>query len=259
MALCPFATHKLIPPGSLDPPITARIAILHVDAMNSESLYLFFRDRSGGIESHFFVKNTGEIEQYRDTAFQADANYEANNFAISIETQGYGSGTWNDAQLASIKRLLVWINEVHSVPLRKVDRWDGAGVGYHTQFGAPSHWTPVSKTCPGPDRIKQFNNVLVPWLNSGASLEDDEDMKLSDDLYPNSDERDLTVAQVLRRLDRYLTNTAARQAEVLEALGELDRAVDANADKDEVRAIVHRARDKVIKALTPDEPVEPSA
>jgi len=164
VAVCPFAVQKLIPAGSNDPRITPRVAILHVDAGNADSLYDYFKNRSGGIESHFHVKRDGTIEQYRDTAFQADANYNANDFAVSIETQGYGAGEWTHAQLAAIKKLLLWLNRTHDIPLRKVQRWNGSGVGYHTLIGAPSQWTPVAKSCPGPDRIRQFNEALVPWL-----------------------------------------------------------------------------------------------
>lgn len=166
MAVCPFAKHLLIPAGSNDPRITPRVAILHVDAGNAFSLYEYFRDRSGGIESHFHIRNDGVIEQYRDTNYQADANNLANDFAVSIETQGYGAGVWNALQLASIKRLLTWLSEVHEIPLREVERWDGSGVGYHTLFGAPSEWTPVAKSCPGEDRKKQFHNDLVPWMSN---------------------------------------------------------------------------------------------
>ena len=174
MALCPFARQRLIAPGSSDPRITPRVAVLHVDAGNAESLYEYFRDRSGGVESHFHVTRTGVIEQYRDTAWQADANHLANDFAVSIETQGYGSGEWTAEQLAAIQRLLLWLHEAHpAIRLAKCDRWDGAGIGYHTQFGAPGAWTPVAKSCPGPDRIQQFHNVIVPWLNAGAQEEDD--------------------------------------------------------------------------------------
>src|SRR5437868_3200935 len=80
---------------------------LHVDAGNASTLFNLFlnnQTNGSGIEAHFFVKKTGEIEQYRDTGWQADANLDANNFAVSIETQGLGAGEWNDAQLASIKR-----------------------------------------------------------------------------------------------------------------------------------------------------------
>jgi hypothetical protein len=166
MAICPFAVPRLIPAGSNDPKIDARAAILHVDAGGAETLYEYFRDRSGGIESHFFIKWDGTIEQYRDTDYQADANYRANDFAISIETQGYGNGSWTKAQLKSIKRLLLWLHETEGIPLHKIGKWNGAGVGYHTQFGAPGPWTPVAKSCPGPNRIKQFEEVLVPWFRT---------------------------------------------------------------------------------------------
>jgi N-acetylmuramoyl-L-alanine amidase len=160
----PFATVRNIPPGPNDPPITPRLAILHVDAGNADSLYDYFNGPSGGVESHFFVKRDGEIEQYRSIYFQADANLGANGYAVSIETQGYGAGEWTKAQLASIKRLLTWLHDTADIPLRKVKRPEGSGVGYHVQFGAPGPWTPVAKTCPGPDRIKQFDEILVPWM-----------------------------------------------------------------------------------------------
>lgn len=164
MALCPFAKHKLIPPGSSDPRIDARLVILHVRAGTGDSLYDYFNGPSGGVESHFYVRFDGTVEQYRDTGWQADANWDANDFAISIETEGLGDGEWTADQLASIKRLLMWAHRAHHIPLRKVQAWNGSGVGYHTQFGAPSKWTPYAKTCPGPHRIVQFDNVLVPWF-----------------------------------------------------------------------------------------------
>lgn len=166
----PAAKHLLIPPGSNDPAIVPRVAILHVDAGNAESLHTFFRDRSGGIESHFHIQRDGDVEQYRNIFWQADANFRANDFAVSIETQGFGSGQWTPEQLASIKRLLLWLKSEAGIPLVKCPRWDGAGVGYHVQFGAPGPWTPVAKSCPGPDRIKQFDAALVPWMKSLAPL-----------------------------------------------------------------------------------------
>ncbi len=168
MPVYPRAVKKLIPPGSNDPRITPRVAILHVDAGNNESLYTYFRDRSGGIESHFHVRRDGLVEQYRDTDYQADANNKANDFAVSIETQGFGEGTWSAAQLSAIKGLLRWLHEVHDIPLRKVETWDGSGVGYHVQFGAPGPWTPVAKSCPGPNRIRQFESLLVPWMREAS-------------------------------------------------------------------------------------------
>lgn len=192
--LCPFARHRIIPPGSNDPAIRPRVAILHVDAGNATSLYDYFRHRSGGIESHFHVQADGGLEQYRDIYHQADANHHANDFAVSIETQGYGAGEWTDAQLATIKRLLVWLNSEAGIPLVKCPRWDGAGVGYHIQFGSPGWWTPVAKSCPGPDRVRQFHDVLVPWMSAGATpqpTQQEDDMPYTD--WPEKDRKALAT------------------------------------------------------------------
>lgn len=165
MAICPFALKRLIPPGTSDPQISPRVAILHVDAGNASSLHDYFKNRSGGVESHFHIRKDGAIEQYRDTNFEADANYKANPFAISIETQGWGEGEWTTQQITSIKRLLVWLNSVHpAIKLRKIEDAFGSGVGYHTQFGAPGPWTPYAKSCPGANRIRQYNSMIVPWM-----------------------------------------------------------------------------------------------
>lgn len=161
MSLCPFAEHKLIEPGSNDPVITPRAAVLHVAVTDAWSLFDYFKHRSGGVESHFYITWRGKIEQYRDTYYEADANWRANGFAVSIETQGWGGGTWNRAQRRAIKRLLLWLHEEHGIPLRKIKRWSGSGVGYHSQF---VEWSPVAKSCPGIYRIAQFHDELVPWM-----------------------------------------------------------------------------------------------
>lgn len=173
MALSNLATHKLIPPGSSDPRIVVVVGvILHVDAGNSESLYPYFNGPSGGVESHFFIKNDGSIEQYRDTNYEADANYRANSWVVngrrhgfvSVETQGYGPGKWGPAQLSAIKRLILELSEEHNFPIRVAPGPFSPGVGYHTMWGSPSDWTPVAKSCPGPARITQFENILTPWF-----------------------------------------------------------------------------------------------
>lgn len=163
MAKIPFAKQQLIPPGVNDPRIEARIGILHVDAGNVYNLHDYFEDRSGGIESHGHIPKDGSLFQYRDTGWEADANYKANPFALSFETQGYGEGLWTDPQILMIKRVMLWAVTAHGIPLRKVTSWNDprGGWGYHIQF---PEWHPKPKSCPGPDRIKQFNRILVPWM-----------------------------------------------------------------------------------------------
>lgn len=173
MAWYPLAIKKNINPGPNDPPIKVVGAILHVDSGDSKSLFNYFKNDSGGIESHFFVLKDGSVEQYRDTGYEADANLKANSFLllghrlgfVSIETQGLDKGEWTPQQLAAIKALLLWLASTHGFPLQKCTNAFGPGVGYHTMFGAPGPWTPAAKTCPGADRIRQFNSVLVPWFS----------------------------------------------------------------------------------------------
>lgn len=161
MALCPFAEVKLLPESSTQPRITPRVAILH-SAAGRGSLFRFFRD-SSSLESHFWIDVDGRIEQYVDTGRRADANRDANGFAVSIETSSSPAATepWTPAQVAAILRLLRWLATVHPIPLRKCDRWDGSGIGHHTMWGAPSRWTPVAKSCPGPARKAQFPGILA--------------------------------------------------------------------------------------------------
>ena len=199
MALYPKAIKKLIAPGPNDPKIKARVVILHVAVSEAASLYAYFNGPSGGVESHFYVRRDGTVEQYRDTAYQADANTDANDFAISIETQGMAAGQWTPEQLASIKALLLWCHEVHGIPLVKCPTWNGSGVGYHTLFRGDDNtpgWDKRRASCPGPDRIKQFDNVLVPWM---ASSRDEDDVTPADiDKVADAVVRKLISADVIK-------------------------------------------------------------
>ena len=178
MAIYPNGIFRNIPPGVNDPPIIVIGAILHVASGTSRSLYPYFNGPSGGIESHFYIRDDGTTEQYRDTKYEADANLHANSFKgkegklygyASIETWGLDNGEWSPVMLTEIKRLLSWLSKTHAFPLKKCATPTDPGVGYHVMFGAPGPWTPVAKTCPGPNRIKQFNNILVPWFKTAST------------------------------------------------------------------------------------------
>lgn len=199
MAICPFAEYRPVPRGTNDPPVRIIGAVLHVDGGNVGSLYEYFSEGSGGVESHFHIPKTRIIEQYRDTRYEADANYHGNSFMrdgvlcglMSIETQGACDGTgWNAKQLFDIKRLLVWASERHDFPLRRIPAWNAAGVGYHIMFGAPGPWTPVAKACPCPERIRQYEEILVPWFSNPVLTTEDE-MELGDTLSLSQSTQDL--------------------------------------------------------------------
>jgi len=168
----PGALAKNIPPGVNDPAITPCGVVLHVAVSESDSLHDFFNGPSGGVESHFYVRRSGVIEQYRSIWFQADAQLDGNTFTldgksvgfVSVETQGMGAGEWTNEQLSSIKAIILWVRSQADFPLAPCPAWNKPGVGYHTMWGSPSHWTPSRKTCPGPDRIEQFHDVIEPWM-----------------------------------------------------------------------------------------------
>lgn len=174
MAICPFAVVRLLPENETQPRIEPRVAILHSQGFDDDdgTLYDDFARAGNSLESTFFIRWDGTVEQYMDTEVRADANRYANPFAVSIETEDDGDPNrqpWSEPQQTAILRLLRWLNQVHpAIVLDRCDRWDGSGVGYHVMWGAPGPWTPVAKSCPGAARIRQFNDIIIPALRAGA-------------------------------------------------------------------------------------------
>ncbi|HET6287964.1 MAG TPA: peptidoglycan recognition family protein [Amycolatopsis sp.] len=174
MAWCPFAVHKPLSENHTQGSITPRAVILHTAVSASDSLFDFFQNHSD-LESHFYVTENGVIEQYMDTRIRADANKNANSFAVSIETEdGREIRPWSQAQLAALVRLVAWICDTHGIPKVQIPRADGAGIGWHVQFGAPGPWTPVAKSCPGMPRIGQTRDVLIPAVARNTPIEEEE-------------------------------------------------------------------------------------
>lgn len=136
------------------------------------SLYNFFLG-SSNLESHFWISNTGLIEQYVDTNVRADANLKANGFAISVETESSVEATerWTPEQAAALVALGDWAAREHGIPRVQIPAWNGAGFGWHIMFGAPGPWTPVAKSCPGPARVKQAQNEIIPAIKAAGSTE----------------------------------------------------------------------------------------
>jgi hypothetical protein len=170
MARCGFATWN--PKGTTPgPKIDPRVVIFHVTAGLGNA------QPHSGLEWHFEVSLSGALEQQVDTNLRADANYKANPFAISIETEGKGEGSWTDAQLDTLVRLSHWCIDVHpKIRAQRCNAWDGSGFGYHVMWGAPGMWTPVAKSCPGPKRIAQFDSVLLPRILSPIPVPPEDDM-----------------------------------------------------------------------------------
>ena len=168
---------RLLPEWQTQPRITPTTIIDHSIVGSAEGAWQMFA-KTSVLESHFIVDLDGTIWQLMDTDRQADANLHANGYALSIETADRGNPDlqpWTPDQLTS----LIWLHEelvlLHpQIPRRKSRSCaDPAGLGYHTLHGAPSCWTPVSKTCPGRARIPQWTNTLLPAFLAGEGLEAD--------------------------------------------------------------------------------------
>lgn len=201
VALYPDAVRRLLPENSTQPRIVPVSAIWHsaVDAPGPTSLHGYFARADVGLESHFFIRLNGVVEQYMDTEVRADANFRANAFfrdvgnryvrcgAISVETEDEGNPNerpWTPAQMNSSIKLGKWIVATHRIPPVLCRQWDGDGFGYHTLF--PNDWTNVrGKTCPGTVRIPQFKQEILPAI---AGKEDDE----------------VVEVEIIKAFDRYL-------------------------------------------------------
>lgn len=184
-------SHRLLPEWNSQARITPVLIIDHSQVGSSLGTYFYFRDQTG-IESHFSVRGRrsgaqdGHIWQFMNTDRMAEANRQANRFpngtgAISIETEDDGDPDhqpWTRRQLASLKWLHDKLVRTHpTIPRRRATSATGPGakgLGYHTMFGAPSPWTPASKTCPGrPVRVGQWQRELLPAFLRAEPEEDD--------------------------------------------------------------------------------------
>jgi hypothetical protein len=185
MALLSFADSphggslKLLPEWQNQGKITPTTIIDHSIVGSAAGAFFYFRDKTG-IESHFIVGLDGVIWQLMDTGRRADANLNANDFGISIETADNGDPNnfpWTRAQLDSLKWLHNKLRAVHpTIPRKKVTSCSGGGLGYHSLCPTTSSnpWTPsAGKTCPGTIRKKQWTEILVPAFVSGETEEDD--------------------------------------------------------------------------------------
>jgi hypothetical protein len=176
-------SQRHLPEWESQPRMTPTTIIDHSIVGSGEGAFRHFRGTSS-LESHLIVcgaadTHDGWIWQLMDTGRQADANLDANRYAISIETGDQGDPDrqpWTPNQLRSLVWLHAELRRVHpSIPNRRSRSCsDPGGHGYHTLHGAPSCWTPVAKTCPGTIRKRQWTDMLLPaYLTGSPPPEDD--------------------------------------------------------------------------------------
>ena len=224
------ATWRPLPEADQQPTIRANQIILHIAVSNADSLYPYWNSTGVGLESHLYVTKAGGAEQYVGTDHSADANLEANRRpdgtgALSVETQG-GVGAdvnaeWTGPQIDRIIDFIRWAHEVHGIPYRLCRDPADPGIGWHVMFGAPGPWTPaVGKVCPGPGRIAQVKNVIMPRLLG----------QQEDDMFEETDRAKLDQ---LHRIFT-LNNTAGDVNALVDMVTQIKSAVAAQGDDESV-------------------------
>lgn len=176
MAICPFAVQQIIPESHTQGRIRPTTLIFHRAVSSAESLYNYWTTPGVELESHFYIGREGTIYQFMDTEIRADANVDANAFAISVETWDGGntpdSMGWNDKQLAAAKRLAAWVCSTHGIKRAPATTWNGGGIGGHNWFPYP--WAGGPRGCPGTERNRQLREEIIPFVADGGSAEEDD-------------------------------------------------------------------------------------
>lgn len=187
MSRLPGAEWRPLPESGRQGSFTKTQLIVHSIVGSAEGAYGYFLN-STDLESTFIVKKSGKTIQVLDSAERADANFTANERAMSAETEDNGdpnTDPWTAEQVAELIRIGVWAHQVHGIPVRRCPAHDKPGFGYHSMFGAPSPWTPVrGKTCPGVVRIRQFDEVVLPGIVAAVAALNAPDVQEDDDMKP---------------------------------------------------------------------------
>jgi hypothetical protein len=130
---------------------------------------MFRKDGYWGTESTFGVGGKydgaldGVVYQWQSLDHQADAQFDANAWANSIENSDGGHWTepFTEKQVEAHIRLGVWWCHQTGVAPVKAPAWNAPGFGYHAMF---HEWNLEAHSCPGPARASQLENEIWPEI-----------------------------------------------------------------------------------------------
>jgi hypothetical protein len=176
--LMPGVAFRPLSNQQTEPRIVPRILVFHTMVGYLKSTENYFKTVNGagysGPESHFGVGGSwdgdaldGVIWQWQGLLNQADAQFDpANNWCTSVETSDGGiwkprTPAWSAKQLTSLIKIGAFWCKATGVDPVVAKSFDGRGLGYHQLF---RQWNTDSHNCPGPLRVAQFHDVLVPGI-----------------------------------------------------------------------------------------------
>ncbi|WP_240804204.1 peptidoglycan recognition family protein [Streptomyces sp. A0592] len=130
--------------------------VLHVQE-GENSLHDRFSDPAVRSSAHFWVSQSGEIEQYVSAHDRAWAQGTGNPSWLSVETSGFASRPLTAQQVDAVARIYAWGMAQHGWPLAPAPTPLGRGLGIHSMGGRA--WG--GHACPGPLRSAQTGEILT--------------------------------------------------------------------------------------------------
>jgi hypothetical protein len=259
MALMPGATWRPLGSNPAVEGTMARYDILCYHTMVG-SLWgtdAYFRQGGySGTESHFGVGYDGQILQWQDTRYRADANLDGGDRVLSVETADMGPGfpawggsnvpRWTAAQIEANARIAVWAHKTHGIPLVLIPNTaqSSRGLGWHRQGIDPwrcatcERWSlATGKVCPGDRRVAQMPLVLnrAIQIRNGPSTEEEPTVSSWDDLVPDPAVSEFTGGKDTRstrdELLRFARVDAWHAHEAVKDLSERVAALEASWDE----------------------------
>lgn len=155
------------------PTIRPRMLLVHTNAASGpgtkDSAYNWAMAAHDNTKPHYQVDRDGSAYKFLPSDRRGIANYQADAFALSIETADLGYGPdrpggnvgFTTDQGETVAQIIAYESELWDFPIEYPAYWNGEGVGCHTEpFGYP-WWTKYTgKTCPG----EQKKLDMVAWI-----------------------------------------------------------------------------------------------
>jgi hypothetical protein len=144
-------------------PLDANLGLVLHHAVATGSLYTWFNNPSSGVSAHFWVSQSGHIEQYVDTDRQAWHAMTLNARYVGVETEGCSApphaDPMSDAMVDALARLYAEGYRRHGWPNALAEADGQPGFGYHRMA--------VATACPCDVRLAERPNILAKAFAGG--------------------------------------------------------------------------------------------
>lgn len=158
MILWPGATY-LGPPDSnySGPMVEVRGLVVHIAEGSYWGTIGWQENPVADVSSHFVFGLAGERAQMLDLNLTAWTQVAGNGHWLSVEDEGFSTGTLSAAQQESIAQLYAWMVDMYNVPLRTANDPNGRGLGWHGMGGVAWGNHP---NCPGPNNVALLPRII---------------------------------------------------------------------------------------------------